>query len=217
LEQAGIDHDKISIISNNSDNWHAGHKHSDGENDTAEGAGKGATTGAALGGGAGLLAGLGMLAIPGLGPVVAAGWLAATLAGAVGGAAVGAATGGLLGALKDAGHSDDEAQVYSEGVRRGGTLVTVKADDDMAARAETILNQRSGADAATRGQAYRAGGWSKFDASAAPYSTDQIAKERAQYGETRSFASGGGSSPSEGDVGDGPRESGTGAPNPLNR
>ncbi|MET0272630.1 MAG: hypothetical protein ABW360_06535, partial [Phenylobacterium sp.] len=104
LERAGVDHDKISIVSNNADNWHAGHKHPgsagplgdanrDGENDVADGAGKGAATGGLLGGGAGLLAGLGMLAIPGLGPVVAAGWLAATAVGAIVGAAAGGATG----------------------------------------------------------------------------------------------------------------------------
>ncbi len=101
LERAGVDHNKISLVSNNADNWHAGHKHAggapgsggplgdrngDGENDVADGAGKGATTGGLVGGGAGLLAGLGMLAIPGLGPVVAAGWLVSTAVGAAIGA-----------------------------------------------------------------------------------------------------------------------------------
>ena len=95
LEAAGVDHDRISIVSNNTDNWHAGHSHpdrtaggplgdrnGDGENDVADGAGKGATTGGVIGAAGGLLAGLGMLAIPGLGPVVAAGWLASTAVGA---------------------------------------------------------------------------------------------------------------------------------------
>jgi hypothetical protein len=202
LERTGIDRDKISIVSNNSDNWHADHKHSDdapgrgplgdanrdGENEVAEGAGKGAATGGLLGGGAGLLAGLGMLAIPGLGPVVAAGWLVSTAAGAVIGAAAGGATGGLLGALKEAGHSDEEANVYSEGVRRGGTLVSVKADDDEAARVEQVLNDRRGIDAMTRGETYRQSGWSRFDQDAQPYTADQIASERSLYQEERSFA-----------------------------
>src|SRR5689334_5753138 len=90
LERAGVQHDRISLVSNNTDNWHDGHRHPagkggalgdrnrDGENDVGDGAAKGATTGGLLGGAAGLLAGLGMLAIPGLGPVVAAGWLAST-------------------------------------------------------------------------------------------------------------------------------------------
>lgn len=197
LEAAGVDHDRISIVSNNTDNWHAGHSHpdrapgghggplgdrnGDGENDVADGAGKGATTGGVIGAAGGLLAGLGMLAIPGLGPVVAAGWLASTAVGAAAGAAVGGATGGLLGALKEAGHSDEEANVYAEGVRRGGTLVSIKADEHDRARLEGILNGRRGFDATTRGEAYRQTGWSAFDPNADPYSSEQIERERTLY------------------------------------
>lgn len=191
LEDAGVSHDKISIVSNNADNWHSGSagghdgplgdNNGDGENDVADGAGKGATTGGLLGGGAGVLAGLGMLAIPGLGPVVAAGWLASTAVGAAVGAAAGGATGGLLGALKEAGHNDDEANVYSEGVRRGGTLVSVKADGDDEARFEAILHGQRGFDATTRGDTYRQTGWSAFDAEAQPYTSEQISQERARY------------------------------------
>lgn len=196
LERAGVAHDRISLVSNNADNWHDGHRHAgdagdlnrDGDNDVADGAGKGATTGGLLGGGAGLLAGLGMLAIPGLGPVVAAGWLVSTAVGAAAGAAAGAATGGLLGALKDAGHSDEEAHVYAEGVRRGGTLVSVRADGDDAMRVEQILNGQRGVDAMSRGGDYRSSGWSQFDETAQPYSAEQIAAERSRYQETRSFA-----------------------------
>lgn len=191
LEASGISQDKISLVSNNSDNWHEGHKHptdgplgdhnGDGENDIADGAGKGATTGGLLGGGLGVLAGLGMLAIPGLGPVVAAGWLASTAVGAAVGAAAGGATGGLLGALKEAGHSDEEANVYSEGVRRGGTLVSVKADPGEESQIEAVLSGKRGFDAAARGDAYRQSGWSAFDAEAQPYTSEQIAQERARY------------------------------------
>jgi len=199
LERNGVDHNRISLVSNNTDNWHEGHRHAgssrgplgdangDGENDVADGSRKGATTGALLGGAGGLLAGLGMLAIPGLGPVVAAGWLASTAVGAVAGAAAGGAAGGLLGALKEAGHSDAEAHVYSEGVRRGGTLVSVRVDDDDAARVQQILDDQRGVDAAVRGDDYRAQGWSQFDASSQPYSSEQIAAERRRYAEGRSF------------------------------
>ena len=97
LEAAGVSHSDISIVANNSDNWFSTDKKvdrdRDGVDDRAEGAGKGAGVGAGVGGAAGLLAGLGLLAIPGLGPVVAAGWLAATAVGA----AAGAATGGVIG------------------------------------------------------------------------------------------------------------------------
>lgn len=204
LERGGVDHDRISIVSNNTDNWHDGHKHAgggavgsdrgplgdangDGENDVADGAGKGATRGGLIGGAGGLLAGLGMLAIPGLGPVVAAGWLASTAVGAVAGAVVGGAAGGLLGALKEAGHSDEEANVYAEGVRRGGTLVSVRADDEDAGRIEQLLN--GGVDAGIRGEAYRQQGWAGFDPSSAPYGMDEISRERSLYntGEHRSF------------------------------
>lgn len=190
LEAAGIDRDRISMISSNTENWHEGHRHGeakmrapgqDDDNEAAEGAGKGALTGGMLGGGAGLLAGLGMLAIPGLGPVVAAGWLASTALGAAVGAAAGGATGGLLGALKDAGHSDEEAHVYSEGVRRGGTLVSVKAKDDEVVRVEQALHGQRGVDAVTRGAVYRQSGWSEFDTRADPYTADEIAAERQRY------------------------------------
>ena len=203
LEAAGIDHGKIILVSNSTDDWHHGHKHDggapgaggalgdrngDGENDVADGAGKGAATGGVIGGGVGLLAGLGMLAIPGLGPVVAAGWLTATAVGAIVGAAAGGATGGLLGALKEAGHSDEEANVYAEGVRRGGTLVSVKAHDDEVSQVETILNARRGVDAVVRGDAYRETGWTRFDPAATPYSADEIGRERTLYAEPRVFS-----------------------------
>jgi len=154
LESAGIRHDDISII--------AGNGTGDGTVDSVDDDGdvsRGTTTGAALGGAGGLLAGLGLLAIPGLGPIVAAGWLVATVAGAGIGAAGGAATGGIVGALKHSGHTDEEANVYSEGVKRGGNLVSVRVDDAQASRALDILGRYNGVDAATRGADYRSSGW----------------------------------------------------------
>jgi len=177
LEANGISHDNISIIANNAHGEHAGH---DGVNDHGD-VTRGTSTGAVLGGAGGLLAGLGLLAIPGLGPIVAAGWLAATAAGAGIGALGGAATGGIVGALKNAGHTDEEANVYSEGVRRGGTLVSAKVDDVEAVEAEAILQRNHSSDAATRGAAYRSSGWSSFDEAAPAYSTDEIERERAAY------------------------------------
>ncbi len=178
LEAMGIPADDISIIARDKA---AGEERSflnrdvdhDGQNDTAEGAGKGAAAGGVIGAGAGLLTGLGLLAIPGLGPVVAAGWLASTLAGAVGGAVVGGATGGILGALKDAGVSDEDAHVYAEGVRRGGSLVSVRVDEADVVRVETALNGLRGTDAATRGAAYRQEGWTRFDPEASGYEGDR--------------------------------------------
>src|SRR3954469_13886583 len=136
LESSGVPHSDISIVANNAEGRLGDSSRStitssaadvDRDHDAGTGAGTGATIGTVLGGGAGLLAGLGMLAIPGVGPVVAAGWLIATLAGA----GVGAAAGGLLGSLTGAGVSEQEAHVYAEGVRRGGTLVTVRTSETM--------------------------------------------------------------------------------------
>ena len=129
------------------------------------GAGAGATIGTILGGGAGLLAGLGLLAIPGVGPIVAAGWLVATITGA----GVGAAGGGILGSLVGAGVPEEEAHVYAEGVRRGGTLVTVRADDAQRTMVEQIMNRYTPVDLNARGAEYRAGGWSRFDEAAPSY------------------------------------------------
>ncbi len=129
------------------------------------GAGAGATIGTILGGGAGLLAGLGLLAIPGVGPIVAAGWLIATVTGA----GVGAAGGGILGSLVGAGVPEEHAHVYAEGVRRGGALVTVRADDAQRGTIEQIMNRYTPVDPDARAAEYRAGGWSRFDENAPAY------------------------------------------------
>ncbi len=101
------------------------------------GAGTGAGIGGVVGAGAGLLAGMGALAIPGVGPVVAAGWLAATAVGA----AAGVAAGGIIGALVETGVPEHDARVYSEAVKRGSTLVTVRTAHR--AEAEKILDAYS--------------------------------------------------------------------------
>jgi len=135
LEAAGVPHDDISLVSGDKNRSVATTVAGDTADKTATGTGTGASIGTLLGGGAGLLAGLGALAIPGVGPVVAAGWLIATLTGA----GVGAAAGGLLGSLTGAGVDEADAKTYAEHVGRGGTLVTVRASDTMASQVEYIL------------------------------------------------------------------------------
>jgi hypothetical protein len=181
LETAGVPHSDISIVANNSDSWYGNGKKvdrdHDGVDDRAEGAGKGAGIGAGVGGAAGLLAGLGLLAIPGLGPVVAAGWLAATAVGA----AAGAATGGIVGALTEAGVSKEDAPLYAEGVRRGGTLVSAKVPDADRARLDAVLSQ-SAVNLQDRSAAWRKSGWQNFDPASKPYGGDDVRKERQLYG-----------------------------------
>ncbi len=180
LEAAGVPHSDISIVANNSDSWwntdSKVDKDRDGVDDRAEGAGKGAGIGAGLGGAAGLLAGLGLLAIPGLGPVVAAGWLASTALGA----AAGAATGGVVGALTEAGVSKEDAPLYAEGVRRGGTLVTARVADADRARYDAVLNQ-SAVNLRERSAAWQKTGWNTFDPASKPYGADEVRKERQLY------------------------------------
>lgn len=157
LEAAGIPHADISLVANNDTRTGASADAS--RSDTAEhaetGAGTGATLGTVLGGGAGLLAGLGLLAIPGVGPVVAAGWLVATLTGA----GIGAAAGGLAGSLTGAGLSEADAHTYAEGVRRGGTLLTVRADDAHAVRVMDILEEHGSVDIDERQKSWSQDGW----------------------------------------------------------
>ena len=166
LKDAGINSADISFIANSP----ADIEHID---NIGEGATTGAELGAVLGGAGGLLAGLGLLAIPGLGPVVATGWLFATAMGAVAGAGVGAATGGLVGALTHAGVPESDAHVFAEGVRRGGALVTARVDEAHVERAETILREANGIDISERRQSYEDEGWAGFDDSgAAPLVVD---------------------------------------------
>lgn len=134
--------------------------------DTAVGAGEGLVAGGLIGGGAGLLTGLGILTIPGFGPVLAAGWLISTAIGATAGGVSGGALGGLLGALRKSGETEDDANVLAEGVRRGCVMVSVRVEEAEAARIEALLDLNSGARAASRGEIYRQEGWTHFDADA---------------------------------------------------
>jgi len=158
LESAGFASDKVSVV-RRSGTTEDQTVTTDGAGD-ATNTGVGATIGTLVGGGAGLLAGLGLLAIPGLGPVVAAGWLVAALTTA----GVGAAAGGLIGALTETGVPDEDAQVYAEGVKRGGSLITVRAEDaNEAAKAETILARHMPVSVRDRESSYRQEGWSRFE------------------------------------------------------
>lgn len=173
LEASGIDRDDISIVSNNENTY---------DEEVAKDAGTGAGIGAAIGGAGGLLAGLGLMAIPGVGPVVAAGWLISTAAGAVAGAAAGGLTGGIVGALTEAGVPSEDAEFYAEGVRRGGTLVGVRLDDDAnGSQVRSILQRNKYVEPTARMRFYQDSGWTGYDETAKPYTRDQITQERSRY------------------------------------
>jgi hypothetical protein len=179
LEAAGLSRSDISIVANNAEHWHKDDRPSDAPAD----AGIGAGIGAVAGGGAGLLAGLGLMAIPGVGPVVAAGWLVATAVGAVAGAVTGGAAGGIVGALTGSGVPEEDAHVYAEGVRRGGSLVTARVAEDRIVEANAILERFRPVNVTDRGSAYRTKGWSRFEAGAPVYTEDQVRREHEVHSE----------------------------------
>ena len=88
--------------------------------------------------------------------------------------------GGIIGALTQAGTSQEDAYLYAEGVRRGGTLVSARVADADRARYEAVLD-RSAVNIRDRGAAWRKAGWQNFDPNAAPYTAEQIRRERELY------------------------------------
>lgn len=135
LRQAGFDKE-ISIITKGEKNQKQGNNNGMSMG-TSDSVADGATTGASLGALGGLALGAGALAIPGFGPLLAAGPIAAALSGA--------AAGGLGGALVDMGIPETDSKNYENDVKQGKTLIAVECSDNKAKAAQDILRQ-SGAD-----------------------------------------------------------------------
>jgi hypothetical protein len=115
-----------------------------------EGAAAGVTTGGVIGGTLGLLAGVGLLAIPGLGPFIAAGPIMAGLAGL----GVGGAVGGVTGALIGMGIPEFEAKRYEGRLQKGGILLSVHCDtSDEIKRAKEVMERTGGVDISSTGEA----------------------------------------------------------------
>jgi hypothetical protein len=123
----------------------------------------GAGGGAVLGGLAGLLTGVGALAIPGVGPAVAAGVLLATTTG------LGAAAGGLLGGLMSLGMNEEEAHVYAEGIKRGGILVVVETSESQVFLVKRILREAGALEIDAYREAWEAADWTGFDETVLPH------------------------------------------------
>lgn len=198
LEAAGFAHKDISIVSNNSTSRfgssdsgstgsNAGHK----AGSAIGGAVGGAAEGAVIGGLTGLAASLALLLIPGIGPIAAVGPLAATLSGA----GIGAVGGGIIGGLAGLGVPHEEAGYYAEGVRRGGTLVTLTTDDNRADAAMAIFDRHNPVDIDERSAYYKSTGYTGYNEKAPHYTPEQITTERNHYATAMPAASAMGSAP----------------------
>jgi uncharacterized protein (TIGR02271 family) len=175
LVNAGFDRDDISLVANDSNTEYRQYLEDNGHDDVkpGEGAGFGAVVGT--------LVGLGVALIPGIGPVIAAGPLAAALMAGIG-AAAGAATGGIVASLIDFGIPEEEANIYAENIRRGGTLVAVEVDDDRVGEAQNVMNRYSPVDIEESGNTFRSSGWSEFDPSVNDYASSSTAATGSMYG-----------------------------------
>jgi len=175
LVDFGIPRDNISLMASDASgsygSYFSGQQSDVAISETADSAASGAATGAGIGaivgGLGGLLVGLGVLAVPGVGPVLAAGPLATAISAITGagvGAMAGGAAGGLLGALVDLGLPEETAGNYAEGVRRGGTLVTVRTEDHQAEEARRIMNRHNVVNLDERVRNWREQGWTGYNA-----------------------------------------------------
>lgn len=185
LESAGIARDHISLVANKNAVGYDTMDASD--RDKASDVVADAGIGAALGGVGGLLlSAAGAITIPVIGPILAAGPIAAALTGA----GIGAATGGLIGALTESGIPEEHAKYYAEGVRRGDVLVTVRAEADMADRVSDILDRNHAVDVDDRVSDWKTRGWSGYSNEANPYSDDELRRERDYYRSNRGTLTG---------------------------
>ena len=202
LRAMGIESNDVSLVANDARGQYApsatgsawtgtAATNSGSSGSTAGDVATGAVAGGVIGGTAGLIAGLAGLAVPGVGPLVAAGPIAAALAGV----GVGAVAGGLVGGLRHVGVSDTDAEYYAEAVRRGGALITVRVDDARANEVADLMRQHGAIDIEGRVSQWKQSGWSGFDHNAGPYSHEDIERERAAYrssaGVTSSAGTGG--------------------------
>jgi len=180
LISAGFNRDDISVVANNASGEFGSHDNDHHGVNVAQAGGdavKGAVKGGMYGGLTALAATVALALIPGIGPIAAIGPLSAFL----GGAALGATAGGILGGLTGLGVPEHEAGYYAEGIRRGGTLVTIHADDARATEATNILNRHNPVDMDTRAEYYKSTGFTKYDEKLPAYTPSQIEEERTRY------------------------------------
>ncbi|MFW5665971.1 MAG: histidine kinase [Coleofasciculus sp.] len=143
LKDANFDMERVSLLARNIEDVEGAKEITERQgNEAKEGAGIGATTGTLLGGVGGFLIGVGVLAIPGVGPILAAGAEIGALGSTLAGAGVGAATGGIVGALIGLGIPEERAKVYNERVKAGDYLLMVSGSDEKVEHAASIMRDR---------------------------------------------------------------------------
>jgi hypothetical protein len=150
-------------------------------NEAGEGAAIGGGVGAILGGLGGLLVGLGTIVLPGAGLIIAAG----PLVGLLGGAVAGGIAGGLLGGLIGLGIPEEDAGVYAEGIRRGGTLVIIRTPDERAEDARAIMERYNPINIERSERRWREMGWEGYREGAATLSERELEQERQAFAKER--------------------------------
>jgi hypothetical protein len=172
LKDAGIAGRKISVLSHE--------ELKDGETGGLS-AGEGAAAGAAGAAIGGVIASLGLAAVPGIGWIMAAGPIGSMIATGATAAAAGAVGGGIAGALTDNGIDKEDADIYAEALRRGGTLVIVEADLSDASKVGTMLRSHHPVNIERLREDYKADGWVRYDPKAEPYTGADLRKARSRF------------------------------------
>jgi len=162
LVSMGFQREQISIVANDASGQYASYLAPDRGSVTED---VSAVVGARVG--------LGVMLIPGIGPVIAGGPLVAALVGAV----TGAATGGLVAGLVDMGIPETEAGYFAEAVRRGGTLVVVNTTDDWVDQVVEVMEAHNPVDINQRATEWSNQGRTGFDTNAAPYTAQGVERE----------------------------------------
>ena len=178
IEAQGVSRDDVSVVANKNASGYDTMDDRDKTSDVVADAG----IGAAIGGVGGLLlSAAGALTIPVIGPILAAGPIAAALTGA----GIGAAAGGLVGALTESGIPEQDAKHYAEGVRRGDVLVTIRTDERHADTVCDVLDRHHAVDVDDRVQNWRTRGWTGWNDNAQPYTSDELRQERIHYRQSK--------------------------------
>ena len=198
LMAAGYTKDAISLVATDPKGEYQKYQVDAEGNLAGEGAASGLTSGAVVGGLLGLLIGSGAILFPPAGLLVAG-----PVAGLLAGAAAGAATGGVLGGLIGLGIPKEHAETYAEGVRRGGTLVTVTVAEGETDRVRDLLDRDGAVDIEHRQSYYRSRGYSGYQTDAKPLNDEERARERDEllaYSSDETLSSGIGTAAARGRI-----------------